>query len=118
MILLVALCAPASGETARISCYNEGIDLAEQGRYDEAVAAYDRAIEINPQSSEAWCNKGNALNNLSKHDLALLASEKAIEIDPMLAEAWNCKETALRSLGRNAEADLALARAMELGYSG
>jgi len=27
-------------------------------RYDEAITAYDRAIEISPQDSKAWYNKG------------------------------------------------------------
>ena len=66
--------------------------------------------------AEAWCNKGNALNNQSKYDQALQASEKAIEIDPLLAEGWNNKGIALRSLDRNIEADAAFDKARELGY--
>ena len=60
-----------------------------------------RAIEINPQLAEAWCNKGNALINQSKYDQALQASDRAIEINPLLAEAWNNKGIALKLLGRN-----------------
>ena len=75
-----------------------------------------RSIDINPQSAEAWCNKGNTLNELRKYDQALLASDKAVEINPQLAEAWNCKGIALKALGRTTEADSAFAKAKELGY--
>jgi tetratricopeptide (TPR) repeat protein len=33
-------------------------------RFDEAIKAYDKAIEINPQNSGAWFNKGYDLDNL------------------------------------------------------
>ena len=48
---------------------------------DEAIKAYDKAIEINPKYSEAWNNKGNALYNQTKFDEAIKAYNKAIEIN-------------------------------------
>jgi len=29
---------------------------------------YDKAIEINPNNSEAWYNKGNSLRHLNKYN--------------------------------------------------
>jgi len=37
--------------------YNEGNALAKLGRYDEAIAAYDRALEIAPGMEDAKANK-------------------------------------------------------------
>ena len=51
-------------------------------KYDEAIKAYDKEIEINPQNSSAWNNKGLALDHLNKLDEAIIAYEKAIEINP------------------------------------
>ena len=90
--------------------------LVQLNRYEQAVAAYDRAIGIDPQSALAWCNRCNALINLTEYELALAASEKAINIDPQMREAWACKGSALRQLGRGVEADTALARAEVLGH--
>ena len=39
----------------------------------------DKAIEINPQNSMAWNNKGSALAHLNKYDEAIKAYDKAIE---------------------------------------
>jgi Flp pilus assembly protein TadD len=35
-----------------------------QGKYDEAIQAYNKAIEIDPQDAYAWNNKGVALKSL------------------------------------------------------
>ena len=38
--------------------YNKGVALHKLNKSDEAIKAYDKAIEINPQNSDAWYNKG------------------------------------------------------------
>jgi Flp pilus assembly protein TadD len=47
------------------------------GKPDEAVKAYDKAIEINPQNSVSWVYKGQALDKLGKSDEAQKAYDKA-----------------------------------------
>ena len=39
----------------------KGIALNDLKRYDEALAAYDRALALDPNYAEVWNNKGNAL---------------------------------------------------------
>ena len=38
-------------------------------RLNEAITAFDKAIETNPQNADGWNNKGLALANLNKSDL-------------------------------------------------
>ncbi|HON37088.1 MAG TPA: tetratricopeptide repeat protein, partial [Methanothrix sp.] len=80
-MMLAVLCAPTLGQTTAIDWYNKGIDLDSQGKYDEAIQAYDKAIEIDPQYTEAWSNKGVTLAEQGKYDEAIQAYDKAIEID-------------------------------------
>jgi Flp pilus assembly protein TadD len=40
--------------------------LFMQSKNGEAIQAFDKAIEINPQLAEAWNDKGMALMNLGK----------------------------------------------------
>jgi len=58
----------------------KGLTLGKLGKLDEEIAAFDRAIEINPQDSDAWNNKGLALGKLNKHEDAMKAYDKASEI--------------------------------------
>jgi superkiller protein 3 len=62
-------------------------------KYDEAIAAYNKAIEINPQYSYAWADKGKALVKLGKSEKAITAYDKALEINPRNLIALEGKET-------------------------
>ena len=57
----------------RIAWNNKGDALTKLNKSDEAIKAFDKAIEINPHDSDAWNNKGNALNKLDKYDEAIKA---------------------------------------------
>src|SRR5208337_742950 len=59
---------------------NKGNELMSSEKYNEAIKAFDKAIEINPKNSDAWYKKGNILSKLGKYDEAIKAYEKAIEI--------------------------------------
>jgi tetratricopeptide (TPR) repeat protein len=60
----------------------KGYALHNLQRYDEAIASYDKAIEINPNDADAWHNKGTALDELGKYNEAIACYDKAIEINP------------------------------------
>ncbi len=72
-MILGVLCAPAFGQTTAIDWNDKGNVLVDQGKYDEAIKAYDRAIEINPQLAEVWNNKGLALYHQGKYSEAIQA---------------------------------------------
>ena len=59
ILILVALGTPGCGEGAA-DYYNRGLTYQENAQYDEAIANYTRAIEINPRYAEAYNNRGNA----------------------------------------------------------
>jgi len=77
------------------SWYDKGNALYRQGKYDEAVPAYDEAIRLDPNYIHAWNNKGLALNSQGKYDEAIQAYDEAIRLDPNYANAWNHKGVAL-----------------------
>lgn len=58
-------------------------------KYIEALAYYNRAIELNPENKVAWNNKALTLVKLHREDEALKAYKKALEIDPGYRTAQN-----------------------------
>ena len=61
-----------------------GNELLNEGKYDEAIVYYDKALEIKPNDVDALNNKGLALYNLERYEEAITYYEKALEIDPKL----------------------------------
>ncbi len=47
----------------------------------QAIACYDRALEIKPDHAFAWFLKGNSLDNMKRYDDAIACFDRAIEID-------------------------------------
>ncbi len=106
---------PAVGaELDAVQWNNKGASLAELGRHQDALACYDRAIEINPRYASAWYNKGAALGDLGRHQDALACYDRAIDINPRDAAAWSNKGPVLGKLGRHQEAIASYDRAIEI----
>ena len=59
-----------------------GDALSEQKKLDEALAAYSKAIEIDPQSTNAYFSLGRFFSEQKKPDKAIAAFQKIIEINP------------------------------------
>lgn len=60
---------------------------------DDAIAAHNKVIEIDPDNSEAWLDKGFALGlmgpiNHTKYNESISAYDRAIKLNPKNAEAW------------------------------
>ena len=67
--------------------YNLGVALAGRGRFDEAIAHFQKALEIKPDYAEAHANLGAALAGRGRVDEAIAHYQKALEIKPDYAEA-------------------------------
>ncbi|WP_218461046.1 tetratricopeptide repeat protein [Rickettsia sp. TH2014] len=69
--------------------FQSGNALDNLKRYEEAIQAFDKAIELKPDDAVAYYNKGNALNILERYEEAIVAYDKAIDLDPDYAEAYS-----------------------------
>lgn len=94
--------------------YGKGAALIILGRYEEALEAIDRALDINPYNEVAWVNKGNALTKMGRLVDALRSFNAAIKVNPAYEVAWNNKGNALARLGRYEEALRCYEKALEL----
>ena len=60
-----------------------------EGRLDEALAAYQKAIEIDQHAANAWVGLGNIYKLQGDNEKASMAFRTALELDPKNAPAWN-----------------------------
>jgi tetratricopeptide (TPR) repeat protein len=119
IIALASICIPVFGqitasEWVEHGWVDQGMFLYNQGKYAEAIGAFDKAIELNPQYAEAWCWKGLTLGLLGKYDEATQACDKAIELDSEYAPAWYGKGNALYNQGKYDEALQAHDKAIQI----
>ena len=66
----------ASLDAAR--AYVQGQELLAQGRQADAIAAYTKALELDPELGRAWAGLGAVLNNLGRLDESRAAYERAL----------------------------------------
>lgn len=63
--------------------YNElGIECANLGNYNDAIASYKKAIQINPHLTGIYNNLANAYKAIGNYEEAIPIYEKAIGINP------------------------------------
>jgi tetratricopeptide (TPR) repeat protein len=94
-----------------------GHTLRTQGRAEEALVAYDHALEVNPTLALAWHGKGNVLLQIERYEDAAAAFDEALQLDPELAPAWHGQGLALAQLEDPREARAAQERAVALDPS-
>jgi tetratricopeptide (TPR) repeat protein len=93
---------------------NLGNRLFDLERYEEAEAAYRKAIELDPNYASPHNGLGSLLRRLKRYEEAEAAYRKAIELDPNYAMARNNQGSLLSDLERYEEAEVAYRKAIEL----
>ncbi|MEL7039318.1 MAG: tetratricopeptide repeat protein [Cyanobacteria bacterium J06592_8] len=76
----------------------QGEKFFSQGCYDEAVQAYDRALQLDSNAAEVWNNRGVVLTKLQRYHEAIAAYEQALQLRSEYADAWNNRGVALGKL--------------------
>lgn len=79
-----------------------GILRFRQGRYREALLAFDQATAIDPAFTHAWFNKSLVLLFLGKEHEALRALDKVLELNPRDAEARSQRNLIVGRMARTA----------------
>ena len=84
----------------------EGAALVELGRYPDALAALERAVEADPDLALVWHELGWAAYRLGDKNRALLALDRAFALEPH-TETLKLRGRVLRDAGRYQAAEVA-----------
>ena len=110
----------SAGPNSAGALYSRSVDLANEGKYQEALDASDQALAKNVTSLTGLIqsNRAGILVMLYRYDDAIIAADAALAVEGNLTTvhsvAWYNKGNALRALGRITEAQDAYTHAYAL----
>jgi tetratricopeptide (TPR) repeat protein len=126
MLVVIMAAVPSAAADSQESfnaagaLYSNSVDLANAGKYQEALDAADKALAVNVTSLRGvlQSNRAGILVMLHRYDEAITAADAALAVEGNLTSvhsvAWYNKGNALRALGRIAEAQVAYDHAFVL----
>ena len=91
-----------------------GITLQAQGRHEEALNVFDKAVQLKPEDAGLWKQLGGALVELQRPADALLSLQHASKLDPQDWDAAYKNFFLLHTLGRFEQALAQFDRCEEL----
>src|SRR5262249_50177691 len=83
---------------------NRGEIYEEMGKYEEALADFNRVIELDPENTEIIKKCGTTYCLMGKFEEALADFNRAIELDPENAETIEYRGDTFRAIGKYEEA--------------
>jgi hypothetical protein len=78
---------------------NVGIILNKQGRDNEALYHYDKAISFNPYRASYYCDRGTLYGKHGQYQLAIDDFNKAIGLNPVYIKAYNNRGIVYTQMG-------------------
>ena len=91
-----------------------GYDRFNSNRLDEALAAYEKVIQIEPERATAWERRAMVLSRLGRLEEALQSCQRAVELAPLMKDGWSRLAGLLAELKRYDEALATYDRWLEL----
>jgi predicted TPR repeat methyltransferase len=92
----------------------KGVLLMRERRFEDAIDAFDEALEVKPVFVEAMSNRATALSELKRFEDAVAGFDPVLTLDPSHAISWNNRGNALVALRRFEEAVESYSRALGL----
>ena len=96
--------------------YYAALDLMADGKLEEAVAAYQQSIDVDPSFTEAMHGLARALQDLQRYDEAIVVAQKITELDPDDVLAHTSLSVLYQKKGMIPEAEAEGAKARVLGW--
>jgi tetratricopeptide (TPR) repeat protein len=91
-----------------------GRQASDANRWNEALTAYSKAIELNPNDASVYYYHGTAYSKLGNYKQSIADFDKAIELNPKYGDAYYNRGNAHSNLGDYKQAILNYDRAIEL----
>ncbi|MEQ8224510.1 MAG: tetratricopeptide repeat protein, partial [Candidatus Eremiobacterota bacterium] len=114
LFLIITGFMPESSAKSAKEWNKEGMDLYNQGRYEEAIKYFTEALKEAPRASSLWLNKGNAYYKLKNYGKAIGCYDEAIKHKKDFVKVYFFKTLALYNLKKNDEGGLCLDKILQV----
>jgi tetratricopeptide (TPR) repeat protein len=107
------LASPSDGSENPLSLLSQGLSLVQQGREDEAISCWEKAVKLRTDAAsviwekgeKALCEQGEALWKAENYEGAVRCFQRLVQLQPDKAEYWHGLAISQQS-GGDAEAAL------------
>lgn len=106
LILFLATCPLAYAQDA-VEYFNQGNMAYREGKYDEAVESFKKALELNPTDASSHFGLGNSYFLKRNYEKAIAHYKEVIKLRPDYAKVHYALGLAYKRVGKNAEAEKA-----------
>ncbi|XP_031839502.1 small glutamine-rich tetratricopeptide repeat-containing protein alpha [Nomia melanderi] len=93
---------------------NEGNNFMKAQKFQEALANYTKAIQLNGRNAVYYCNRAAAYSKLGSHQKAINDCHTALSIDPSYSKAYGRLGLAYSSMEKDKEAKASYEKALEM----
>jgi len=97
-----------------VAWLERGDELFQQQRHREAIAAYDKVIQVKPDEYAAFFKRGICLENLSRFDEAAASYAQVVQLQPQDYLAWYRQGNVLERLQQFNEAIAAYEQVIQI----
>ncbi len=84
----------------KIALITRGVAHLKSGHLDEAVADFDRCIQVDPAYARAFHMRGLAREGKGEHEAALADLDKAVELNPEYGAAYYSRSSLYAKMGK------------------
>ena len=118
LIILLPIASCSNNGSENQAYLEHGYESIVAGDYNQALKNFNKAIEIDPESVEAYNNRGLILGIMGDYTSALADFNRSIHLDPDNAEAYKSRGITKLYLGQKTAGCLDLTQAARMGYPG
>jgi tetratricopeptide (TPR) repeat protein len=105
----------AGAETAK-TLIDQGIELSNRGKFDEAVAKFNEAQRLQPNNPSVYVYRGRVKYAKNLNQEAINDLNQALKIEPNFAEAYNVRAQVYFTMEDFDQALADLEKAQSLGF--
>lgn len=111
-----AVAEPVANSGSKASHFQEGVDSLNAGRYEQAAAAFNQAIQVDPNDADAYLKLAMSYSGMHKDKEAIAGYKMAAQINESVFDvrAYYVWAGSYIALDKNSEAISALKKALKI----